>query len=100
MSWVREPGIRLRPVPEQECCLAYRPADPRAAPPRPAGLYALNLSSWLVLTLCDGRPEPAIAEEFIAAMPAGSEHAASRAALVVALAELRTFGLASQKGIP
>ena len=43
LAWTREHGVRLRPVPEQAVCLAYRPQPPM--------LFGLNLTSWLLLTL-------------------------------------------------
>lgn len=60
LVWTREPGIRLRPVPEQAVCLAYRPKPPM--------LFGLNLTSWLVLTLCDGRSESEIGRDYYAAV--------------------------------
>ncbi len=93
VCWVREPGLRLRPVPEQACCLVYRPPSADAAS-RPAPvLHALNLTSWFVLTLCDGRDEAAMSEEFIAALRDTDGPGASRAAMHSALGQLRALGL-------
>jgi hypothetical protein len=55
-NWTASPDLRLRPVPELACCLVYVP--------RPPALHGLNLTSWLVLSLCDGRDEAAIAKEY------------------------------------
>jgi len=40
-------NLRVRPVPEMRMCFVFTPAAPK--------LYTLNMSAWLVLTLCDGR---------------------------------------------
>ena len=60
VHWVREAGVRLRPVPELSCCLVYRR--------RPPALCGLNLTSWLALTLCDGRSEDDIADAYAEAV--------------------------------
>jgi hypothetical protein len=60
LAWTREHGVRLRPVPEQAVCLAYRPQPPM--------LFGLNLTSWLLLTLCDGRSEAEIGRDYDAAV--------------------------------
>jgi hypothetical protein len=60
LAWTRECGVRLRPVPEQAVCLAYRPHPPM--------LFGLNLTSWLLLTLCDGRSEAEISRDYTAAV--------------------------------
>ena len=96
VCWTREPGLRLRPVAEQGCCLVYRPPAPGVGtegPRRAPALHALNLTTWLVLSLCDGRDEAAITEEFIAALRETDGHGASRAGLQSALGQLRALGL-------
>ena len=60
MAWFLNPAVRLRPIPEMQCCLAYMP---KAKERRPE-LYGLNLTSWLALSLCDGRNDWAIEKEF------------------------------------
>jgi hypothetical protein len=42
------PGLRLRPVPELERCLVYRP--------RPPALLMLNLGAWLLLEILTEEP--------------------------------------------
>jgi hypothetical protein len=54
--WRRNPDVRLRPVPEQALCFVYRP--------KPPALLGLNLTSWLVLELCDGRDDDALADAY------------------------------------
>lgn len=49
-------GLRLRPVPELQTCLVYRPRPPR--------LFRLNYSAWLVLELCDGLEWAALVEAY------------------------------------
>jgi hypothetical protein len=83
--WVREPNVRLRPVPEQAVCLAYRP--------RPPMLFGLNLTSWLVLTLCDGRSEEAIGRDYDAAVRQAGGPGAESGALTKALRGLEELGL-------
>ncbi len=94
--WTPEPGLRLRPVPEQNCCLVYRPPAPAANPPRPPMLHGLNVTAWLVLTLCDGRDEVAIEQEFAQLIGDAHGAGASKAALHSALGQLRTLGLIHQ----
>jgi hypothetical protein len=93
VCWRREPEIRLRPVAEQQCCLVYRPPSAPAEPRRPPALHALNLTTWLVLTLCDGRDEAAMAEEFIEALRDTDGPGASLAGLQSALGQLHALGL-------
>jgi len=83
--WVREPNVRLRPVPEQAVCLVYRP--------RPPMLFGLNLTSWLVLTLCDGRSEEAIGRDYEAAVRQAGGPGAEPGALLTALRGLQELGL-------
>jgi hypothetical protein len=82
---VREPGVRLRPVPEQAVCLAYRP--------RPPMLFGLNLTSWLVLTLCDGRSEQEIGRDYDAAVREAGGPGAEPGAFAKALQGLEGLGL-------
>lgn len=83
--WTREPGVRLRPVPEQAVCLVYRP--------RPPMLFGLNLTSWLVLSLCDGRGEDEIGRDFDAAVREAGGPGAEPGALAQALQGLEGLGL-------
>jgi hypothetical protein len=75
----------LRPVPEQAICLAYVP--------RPPALHGLNLTSWFVYTLCDGRDEVAIAADYFSAVASSGGPAATPTALEAALLQLETLGL-------
>ena len=52
----RRRGVRVRPVPEVGACYVYTPARP--------GLYALNMSAWLILELCEGRSARALARAY------------------------------------
>jgi hypothetical protein len=83
--WTREPGIRLRPVPEQAVCLVYRP--------RPPMLFGLNLTSWLVLTLCDGRDEQQIGCDYATAVQGVNGPGAEPGALAAALQGLEELRL-------
>jgi hypothetical protein len=87
-AWTAEPNMRLRPVPELECCLAYLPR--RRDPPRRPSLHGLNLTSWLVLSLCDGRDDEALAHEFAEATAGAG---AAPDALATALEQLAKLGL-------
>ncbi len=84
-TWSPSPGVRLRPIPEQECCLAYLP--------RPPGLHGMNLTTWLVFILCDGRTQPEIAEAYFDALGPAGGPAANHGALESALIQLETLGL-------
>ena len=50
-------------------CLAYTPARP--------ALHRLNAASWLIVSLCDGRPVEDVARAYREALPgdAGNEEA-------------------------
>lgn len=89
MIWVRSPGVRLRPVPEQRMCLAYRP--------RPPALHGLNLSSWLVMELCDGRDDVALSAAYDGAVAPGSGAGDAPGALDYALRQLSELGLIERK---
>lgn len=93
MTWVwsSDPAIRLRPVPELDCCLAYLPRDARARR-RPA-LHGLNLTSWLVLTLCDGRDDMELAREYAEVMAETTGPGRAAGALGEALSQLERLGL-------
>jgi len=83
--WTHSPGLRLRPVPEQAICLAYVP--------HPPALHGLNLTSWFVFTLCDGRDETAIAADYFSALAHSGGPAATPAALEAAFMQLEALGL-------
>ena len=84
-TWTRSPGLRLRPVPELACCLVYVP--------RPPALHGLNLTSWLVLSLCDGRAEAAIAKDYFDAVRPVGGPGTTRSALEGALLQLEALRL-------
>ena len=54
--YAKPPDLRIRPVPELECCLVFTPQRPN--------LYTLNATAWLVLELCDGRAGSALEEAY------------------------------------
>jgi len=54
--YAKPASLRIRPVPELECCLVFTPARPR--------LYTLNATAWLVLELCDGRSGSSLQEAY------------------------------------
>lgn len=83
--WTHSPGIRLRPVPELACCLVYVP--------RPPALHGLNLTSWLVLSLCDGRAEAAMARDYFDAVAPVGGAGATPGALEAALIQLEALHL-------
>ena len=91
MAWVVNPTVRLRPIPEMQCCLAYLPTAKELQ--RRPELYGLNLTSWLVLSLCDGRDDPAIEKEFADALRSGGGRTVGAGALGDALSELANLGL-------
>jgi hypothetical protein len=78
-----EPGVRLRPMPEVGVCLAYTPARP--------ALHRLNPHSWLIASLCDGRPCAEIAAAYREALGGRADTAALRegVAQLVALGVVR-----------
>ena len=77
-----EPGVRLRPVPEMAACLAYTPARP--------ALHRLNAASWLLVSLCDGRPVKAIIDGFRVGL---GERAYAEAELHQGLEQLLSLGI-------
>ena len=83
--WSPAPGVRLRPMPEMACCLAYVREPP--------ALHGLNLTSWIVLTLCDGRPEAEIARAYFEAVVPVGGPGAGRGALEAALIQLEALRL-------
>ena len=83
VRWLREPGVRLRLVPEQSCCLVYRR--------NPPALCGLNLTSWLVLTLCDGRSEEALTSAYREAVRRPGP-ATGQSGLTAALRQLEKLG--------
>jgi len=89
-TWTRSPGVRLRPVPEQGMCLAYLP--------RPPGLYGLNPPSWLLLSMCDGRPDAALAEAYRDAVQPAGGPAAAPAAFSNGIGQLQRLGLIRRTG--
>jgi hypothetical protein len=89
MPWVLNPAVRLRPIPEMQCCLAYLP---KAKARRPE-LYGLNLTSWLALSLCDGRDDLAVEQEFADALRNGGGCDNGAGTLRDALSALANLGL-------
>jgi hypothetical protein len=77
-------GVRLRPVPELGVCLAYTPARP--------ALHRLNVRSWLIASLCDGRCFQALREACDDALRS-SGNALSDAALHDGLDQLMELGI-------
>lgn len=65
--FTRQPGLRVRAVPELGRCLVFTPAQPQ--------LHTLNASAWLVFELCDGRSLAAIEAAYRDAIGAGPEQA-------------------------
>jgi hypothetical protein len=84
-TWKRCPGIRLRPVPEQAMCFAYRS--------RPPGLHGLNLTSWLVMELCDGRDDAMLTSAYAEIVRRSGGLGDAPGALEWALRQLSELGL-------
>lgn len=80
--FVLEEGVRLRPVPEMGACLVYTRARP--------ALHRLNVASWLIASLCDGRSAQEIARAYRNAM---GEEAGRVEALYDGLEELVSLGI-------
>lgn len=76
----RAAGLRLRPVPEMEFCLAYTPRRPN--------IYTLNPASWLIVELCDGRPWAAVETAYVEAFAAHLPPEAARRQLHAGRSEL------------
>lgn len=90
--WSVNPAVRLRPIPEQECCLFYVPRTATAQRSAPV-LTGLNATSWYVWTLCTGRTFAAIARDYLAALGPAGGPAASQSALEGAFIQLEALGL-------
>jgi hypothetical protein len=84
-SYVVERGVRLRPVPELGVCLVYTPARP--------SLHRLNATSWLIASLCDGRPYAEIVAAFRAALGSGRDPDLNEVTLREGIARLRALGI-------
>lgn len=87
--WVRCQGIRLRPVPEQAMCLAYKR--------QPPGLHGLNLTAWLVFELCDGRTDNELSLAYAKATRSSGGAGDARGALESALRQLLKLGLIERR---
>lgn len=87
--WAVASGIRLRPVPEQSVCLAYRR--------HPPALFGLNLTSWLALTLCDGRDDTALTRAYDEAVRRRGGEGDALGALDFALRSLADLGLIERR---
>lgn len=90
--WKAESDLRLRPVPEQRLCLVYTPARP--------ALHALNVTTWFVLTLCDGSAYADIARAFRRAAADTLGPGSSTEALRAALDQLLGLGLVRRVAAP
>jgi hypothetical protein len=71
--------------------LAYVPRD--VAPSRQPALLGLNLTTWLVLTLCDGRDDVALEHAFAEAMADSVGPGTEPTALSAALSQLERLGV-------
>lgn len=77
-------------MPEQGICLAYLP--------HPPGLYGLNPSSWLLLSLCDGRSDAALAAAYRSAVASARGPASAPGALANGIGQLQRLGLIRRIG--
>ena len=66
-------------------CFAYRP--------KPPALHALNLTSWLVFDLCDGRDDASLALAYADAVRRAGGPGDAPGALNWALRQLHELGL-------
>ena len=90
-TWQSDPTVLLRPVPELDCCLAYLP--PRSDPPRRAAFHGLTLTTWYGLSMCDGRSDDLLSQDYQAAMAASHGPGTRPGTLEQALAQLQVLGL-------
>ena len=90
-TWETDPSVRLRPIPELDCCLAYLP--PRRDPPRMAALHGLNLTTWLVLSMCDGRSDDLLTQAYHETMATTYGPGTRPESLAQALVQLERLGL-------
>ena len=67
----RHPTLRIRPVPEMNCCLVFVPERAR--------LHTLNAPAWLALELCDGRDARALAAAYRSTLGGAGDAAADAA---------------------
>lgn len=82
---MRARNLRVRPVPEMEFCLVFRPDDP--------DVYTLNPTAWLIFELCDRKTLQELEAAYYAAIePLGSREQAARD-LRIALRDLQEKGL-------
>ena len=75
-------NLNVRPVPELESCLVYRPANPK--------LFMLNSSMWLLLELCEQpRSRAEIEREYAQAVSDSTEPEEASAQVAEGLASLQ-----------
>jgi hypothetical protein len=53
----RKPDVKIRPVPEWSCCIAFTPDMPN--------VYMLNTLAWLIVELCDSKTFESVEAQFI-----------------------------------
>jgi hypothetical protein len=83
------PGLRIRPVFEWDGCIVFDPGRRQ--------LVELNLASWLVLELCDGRGFPDLRSEFLSVVGARVETVLAERYLQSALYQLAESGLVKRR---
>lgn len=87
--YVRTANLRIRPVPEQNCCFVFTPDRPN--------LYTLNPSAWLVLELCDGQSGEALEAAYRASMDAGVDAGETAAELEQILEDFVRKGIVERR---
>ncbi len=83
--WQRTKPLRVRPVPQMECCLVYTPSRPM--------LYTLNAPAWLAFELCDGRPRASSVAAYCQAVGQSMDDAQASAEFESIVEDLNVKGI-------
>lgn len=85
----RTPALRIRPVPELDCCIVFTPERPN--------LYTLNPSAWLILELCDGQDGRSLEEAYRSAIDAQANDASVGAELRAVIEDFEQKGIVERR---
>lgn len=88
-SYARTAALRIRPVPERECCIVFTPDRPN--------LYTLNATAWLILELCDGQDGRSLEAAYRSAIGAPPDSASAGAELRAVIADFEQKGIVERR---
>lgn len=85
----RMPSLRIRPVPELNCCIVFTPQRPH--------LYTLNPSAWLILELCDGQDGRSLEAAYRSAIEAQTDDASVDSELHAVVEDFEQKGIVERR---